>query len=321
MRIADLSLREDPTNDRTVDALLASGWTSGWQRPLYAAIAEVAVSVRGDPRPSVRVGAMVPTWASSSANEIQYGQSEKELRGTLLGLVTAGFEPRAIAVGDAPDGLVNFDHDTVWVEHAEVVDPVSARYSNMMWNLSRDVKDDVAADASAVGWITGQHVEIRIGLCPSKSQVSGVRQELLEMFRNGTFMQIPERTMGRAPGATLEAIDARVYRVPWAHGATGGSPYILHIQDAAHSFGPLSLVPIALRRLEVKRRLGVTYGVTPLWLVLSVTDLRGVWDESMALLGSGCPPIAPYERVILCDPGRAIIWANGVMALRDVRTR
>jgi hypothetical protein len=84
---------------------------------------------------------------------------------------------------------------------------------------------------------------------------------------------------------------------------------------------PMSLAPIALKRLDVKRKLAARYGVAPLWLVLTVTDHRGVQDESMDFLGSGCPSIAPYDRVIVCDPGRTVIWANGVMALRDVRTR
>jgi hypothetical protein len=49
-----------------------------------------------------------------------------------------------------------------------------------------------------------------------------------------------------------------------------------------------------------------------------VTDLRGVWGASMKYLASGCPAIAPFDRVIVCEPGRAIIWANGLVAMRDL---
>jgi hypothetical protein len=40
-------------------------------------------------------------------------------------------------------------------------------------------------------------------------------------------------------------------------------PYILHIQAAAHAFSPMSLAPIALKRLDVKRKLAARYGVAP----------------------------------------------------------
>ena len=54
--------------------------------------------------------------ASASQYEVRYGKTECELRGLAVGLITAGFTPRCIAVGDAPDSLVTFDGGDVWVD-------------------------------------------------------------------------------------------------------------------------------------------------------------------------------------------------------------
>jgi hypothetical protein len=262
---------------------------------------------------------MVPTMYTGSLHETRYGQSEAELRGILLGLETAGFPPRAVIMGDAPDALVTLDGGPIWVEHAEVIDPVSARYTNMMSDLDRDIKDAIAADPAANMKLHGQLVEIRLGACPKKSEVQRVRNALIELLRNGDHISFPERHLYKlTKPEPLTAIGTSLYRPPWPHGESGGSPFIIHIQSAAHSFDPLSLAPIAMRRLDVKRKLASRYAVAPLWLVLSVTDIRGIWDASMAQLGAGCPTIEPYDRVIVCDAGRALIWSQGVMAIRNL---
>ncbi len=317
MRAADLSLRTSPRHWRTIDGTLRLGMNE-WQQPLYAAVAEMQVSIEGDPRPAVRLGSMLTTMKSASPHEVQYGKSECELRGIALGLETAGFTPRAIALRDAPDALVTLDTGDVWVEHAEIVDPISAQYTGMMHDLDRDVKDDIDADPSAKAQAIGQHLEIRIGVCPTKSQVRDFRRKIVDFIRSGKHLAIPERTFTKIADEPFRSLATSMTRAPWNYKKP---PYIMHIQAAAHSFGPMSLAPIALKRLDVKRKLAARYGVAPLWLVLTVTDHRGVWDETMTFLGSGCPAIAPYDRVIVCDPGHAIIWANGVMALRDMRTR
>ncbi len=320
MRIANLNLNEAPTYNRTVDNLLASGWISGWQRPVYEAAATVSVRVRNDDRPSVRFGALVPQMASSSKYETRYGQTECELRGLILGLITAGFYPRVVAVGDAPDGLVAFDEGDVWVEFAEVVDAPSARYTNMMANLTRDIQDDIDRNAQANFALKGHHLEFRLEVCPSKTDARGVRQELLDFIRSRSHAEIPPRTMVALTSGSLQRMQTHLYRADWPHGATGGSPHVLHIQAAAHSFSPLSLAAIVYRRLLRKRHSGTRYGVQPLWLVLGVTDIRGVWDESLALLSRSCPAIDPYHRVIVHDGHCAITWGNGSVTVRDVYT-
>ena len=295
MRATDITLREDPTNRFTIDNQLAEGWFSPWQAALYEAIADVCVGIRNDPRPAARLGAMVPTMWSASPHEVRYGKSESELRGMLVSLETAGFRPRSIEVGDAPDGFVTLDNgEQIWVEHAEVIDPVSARYENMMHDLDRDIKDAVDADLIATTNLTGHHVEMRFSGCPAKSEIRDVRKAIIGLIRDGEHLAMPERTLTKLTAPALKAIGTTLYRAPWPHGATGGSPYIVHLQEGAHSFSPISLAPIAMRRLEAKQKLAPRYGVKPLWLTLSVNDLRGVWDASMKYLAGGCPPIAPF---------------------------
>ena len=94
---------------------------------------------------------------------------------------------------------------------------------------------------------------------------------------------MPERTLTKLTAPALKAIGTTLYRAPWPHGATGGSQYIVHhLQEVAHSFSPISLAPIAMRRLEAKQKLAPRYGVKPLWLTLSVNDLRGVCGTPVA---------------------------------------
>lgn len=319
MRVASLTLRESSDEPLTIDNLLASDWISGWQRPIYELAAAAIVCIRGDSRPAVRFGAQVPRMASSSPHEVRYGQTERELRGLALGLITAGFTPRTIAVGDAPDALVTFDDGDVWVEFAEVVDAPSARYTNMMSDLSRDVKDDIDADPSAGAAVKGHHLEFRLAACPSKSKVRVVREELLAFVRSGSHTAVPPRTLMDLSSPILRHMGATLYRADWRH-SENESPHILNIQAAAHSFSPLSLAPIVYRRLDRKRRSGFRYGVQPLWLVLGVTDIRGVWEPSMDLLSKSCLAIDPYSRVILYDGPRVIIWTNGLVVVRDVRS-
>ena len=318
MRVADLTLREDPNDHRTIDRLLAFGWFAEWQRPIYDLAANVRVSVLNDPRPEIRFGAQAPRMASNSPYEVRYGKTESELRGLATALITAGFVPRRIGVGDAPDSLVSFDDGDVWVEFGEVVDAPSARYTNMMHDLSRDVKDDVDADATASAAVRGHHLEFRLAECPTKSEVRAVREELVAFLRSGSHAAVPERTLTSLCEPMLRRMGTSLFRADWAH-YEDGSPYILGIQSATHAFSPLALAPVAYRRLERKRRTALSYGVRPIWLVLSVTDLRGVWDASVDLLSRSCPPIDPFSRVILCDGPRAIIWSGGVVAMRDVR--
>jgi hypothetical protein len=319
MRVADLTLRESSDERLTIDNLLASGWISSWQRPIYALAAAAIVRLRGQTHPAVRFGAQVPRMASSSRHEVRYGKTERELRGLALGLITAGFTPRTIEVGDAPDALVTFEDGVVWVEFAEVIDAPSARYTNMMNDLSRDVKDCIDADPVASDAVRGHHLEFRLAACPSKSEVRTVREELLAFIRSRRHVSIQSRTLTQLSSPILQRIGATLYRADWCH-TEDGSPHILNIQAAAHSFSPLSLAPIAYRRLERKRRLGFQYGVQPLWLVLGVTDIRGVWEMSIDLLSKSCPAIDPYSRVILYDGPRAIIWTNGLVVARDLRS-
>ena len=320
----DLTLREDPRDPRTIDSLLASGWFSNWQRRVYELAANSRVCVRDDPRPAVRLGAQAPRMASASQYEVRYGKTECELRGLAVGLITAGFTPRCIAVGDAPDSLVTFDDGDVWVEFAEIVDAPSARYTNMMNDLSRDVRDDVDADAQASRAVKGYHLEFRLAVCPTKAEVRAVREDLLAFLRSGSHAavsgshaDVPVSTpMLRADG------NDRYFCADWAH-YENGSPHILRhpsrprIRSFSHR---LALAPVVYRRLERKRRTAVRYGAQPIWLVLGVTDLRGVWDASVDLMSKSCPPIDPFSRVILCDGPRAIIWSAGVVAVRDVRS-
>lgn len=230
MRAADLTLREDPRDPRTIDSLLASGWFSNWQRPVYELAANLRVCVRDDPRPAVRLGAQAPRMASASRYEVRYGKTECKLRGLAVGLITAGFTPRCIAVGEAPDSLVTFDGGDVWVEFAEIVDAPSARYTNMMNDLSRDVRDDVDADAQASRAAKGYHLEFRLAACPTKAEMRAVREDLVAFLRSGSHAVLPARTLVPVSTRMLQRMGTTLYCVEWAH-YENGSPHILHVQS------------------------------------------------------------------------------------------
>lgn len=305
MRVPDLTLRCDPTDRRTIDGLLVSGWFNSW---VYRKAADVFVSIRDDARPAVRLGAMVPQMVSTSPNEVRFGQTECELRGLVRGLIVSGTAPREVVAGDAPDALVTLDDRTVWVEYAEVVDAPSARYSNTMCDLDRDIKDAIDADPAIAAAMYAQHVEFRMSICPTRSQARLLQRELLAFLNAKRHVAVAERTFTHIYDGALGDVGLTMYRAPWEH--TEGSAHIIHVSAAAHTFSPLSLAPIVGRRLERKRRLAAGYGVAPLWLVLGVTDIRGAWDASLDLLARYNPDIEPFERVVIADTRRAVIWTR-----------
>lgn len=227
--------------------------------------------------------------------------------------------PHCIAVGDAPDSLVTFDGGDVWVEFAEIVDAPSARYTNMMNDLSRDVKDDVDADAQASRAVKGYHLEFRLAVCLTKAEVRAVREELVAFLRSRSHAVLAARTLIPISTPMLQRMGTTLYCAEWAH-YEKGNPHILHIQAAAHSFSPLTLALVVYRRLERKRRTAVRYGAQPIWLVLGVTDLRGVWDASVELVSKSYPAIEPFSRVILCDGPRVVVWGDDAVTTRDVRS-
>lgn len=314
MRAPNLTLRSDPAEERTIDKLLASGWYSASQEPIYGKAADVLVSVRDDARGPIRLGAMLPQMASTSQHETRYGQTECELRGLILGLIVSGVLPRAVAVGDAPDALVTLDDLSVWVEYAEVVDAPSARYTNTMSDLDRDVKDAIDADPAIAAAMYGQHVEFRMSVCPTRSQARLVKRDLLAFLQAHRHTAIAERTFAHINDGALGEVGLTMDRAAWSD--TGGSPHIVHVSAGAHTFSPLSLAPIVARRLERKRRLAVGYAVAPLWLVLGVTDIRGTWGASLDLLASCNPDIEPFQRVIVANGPRAIVWTSSETSSR-----
>ncbi|GAC1411343.1 MAG: hypothetical protein NVSMB64_21040 [Candidatus Velthaea sp.] len=253
---------------------------------------------------------MVPRMASKSAYETRYGKTEGELRALTLGLVTAGYGPTSVAVGDAPDGYVTFGDAAVYVEVAEVIDRESARYTNTMSDLNREVLDAINGDPVLASRVRGQHLEIRLGTCPSRADLRSAKRAILDLIRDGVITSLSERKMHRMESPTiLAALGTWIYRVSWPHGSAGGSPHIVHIQASAHSFDPCSIDGVARATLAVKRKKGRAYRVKPLWLVLGVTDIRGVWADSIDLLSANCPSIEPYERVIVHGEGIAVIWS------------
>jgi hypothetical protein len=139
--------------------------------------------------------------------------------------------------------------------------------------------------------------------CPNRSAERRLVREVIALLRSDAAAA--ERYGNRIVDGRFPTLAAH-----WAH--LHVSPFdggFVDVTASAFSFDPRSLAQVALKVLERKKKKARGYDQTaPLWLILSVTDQRGVFGESLDLLERVDVAIEPYERVIIHNDGRAVIW-------------
>ncbi len=165
------------------------------------------------------------------------------------------------------------------------------------------VWDAVDSDPELQEAIKGRFVSLNLWHCPKRSAELRVQREILELLRSDALAA--ESHGRRLVDPRFPALVAH-----WAHlHVTAFDGAYVDVAASAHSFDSRSLAPVALKVLERKRKKASRYDLpAPLWLILCVTDQRGVFGDSLDLLERFDLAIEPYERVVVYNEGRAIIW-------------
>ncbi len=280
----------------TIDRLLAEGWFTHRQ---WATVGEFTVDGR-------RLRAEPYRPISGSRHETRLEQKQSETFLVAHALAHLGFRHVALEPDESPDFRATFPlgvGEPIGIEVAELVEPDSARWRNAIENVRIGVRDAVDADPMLQAAITGRYVNLNLWRCPNRSAESRLLREILELLGSGALAA--ERHGRRLVDTRFPTLVEH-----WAHlrvtSFDGGS---IDVTASAHSFDPRGLAPVALKVIERKRKKARRYDATaPLWLVLSVTDQRGVFGDSLDLLERFNIEIAPYERVIVSYEGRAVVW-------------
>ena len=283
----------------TIDRLLAKSWFS--RASSWDALSDFTIDGR-------RLGAEPYQFTSRSRHETRLKQKQSET--FLVGhpLAHLGYREVALESRESPDFCATFlnaaDQVTgsIGVEVAELVEPDSARWRNAVESVRIGVRDAVDADPALEAAIRGRFVSISLCHCPNRRAERRLLREILELLRG-------EALAVECNGRRI--VDARFPTLVehWAHlfVRTFKGAYV-DVTASAHSFDPRSLAQVALKVLERKRNKARSYDTRlPLWLILSVTDQRGVFSGSLDLLERVNVVIEPYERVVVYDEGRAVV--------------
>lgn len=289
----------------TIDRLLTEQWftrTAPWQ-----AVADFSIDGR-------RLGAEPYRLASRSRHETRLEQKQSETFLLAHALAYLGYRNVALAARESPDFRATFaDRSAVGIEVAELVEPSSARWRNAIENVRIGVRDAVDAEPALQVALAGHYVSLNLWHCPSRTAEGRLLREIPALLRSDAL---------HAARQGNRIVDPRFPTLAehWAHLYV--SPFdgaYVDVTASAHSFDSRSLARVALKVLERKQKKARHYDTTaPLWLVLSVTDQRGVFGDSLDLLERLEVPIASYERVVVYNEGRAVIW-DGIRRDTDRR--
>ena len=254
-----------------------------------------------------RLGAEPYRVASRSRHETRLEQKQSETFLTAHALAHLGYRDVVLVAREAPDfcAILPPSTESIGIEHAELVAPDSARWRNAIENIRIAVRDKVDADAGLQAAIRGRYISFSFWYCPNRSAERRVVCEITELLRNDANDREHhgERIFDGARFPTLFEHGAHLHVTKFA----GAS---VDVSAGAHSFDPRSISDVALKVLERKRKTARKYGmIAPLWLILSVTDQRGVFGDSLEFLDRlRHIEIEPYERVVVYHESRAVIW-------------
>jgi hypothetical protein len=290
----------------TIDRLVAERWFANPGH--WRAVADFTVDGR-------RLGAEPYRLASRSPHETRLEQKQSETLLVADALAHLGYHGVALQARESPDFRATFRLGaggrlgTVGIELAQLVEPESARWHNAIENLRIAVRDAVDADPALQTALSGRYVSLNFWHCPKRSAERRLLREILELLRSD--MLAAERGGNRIVDGRFPTLVQH-----WAHVHVNASEHAyVDVTASAHTFDPRSLAQVARKVLERKQKKALGYDRSaPLWLVLSVTDQRGIFGESLDLLERFNLTIDPFERVVVCNEGRVVIWdRNGLL--------
>lgn len=233
-----------------------------------------------------------------SIHERRLALKDAELEMAARALVKIGERDIAFETGERPDWRVTLsDGRLVGVEVTEV-NP-SADLTNRVIDLEVELNDAIDArglltDAYAHTWFGP--LAFTLTDEPPATQLNAktrrnLRTELLDWLASGNLAS------GRIIGyTTLER-----FQVTANVGTSPGSTSF-EFGLGATSFASMDAYQPTLARIGKKFSSAVGYNTTnPLWLVLSVTDMQGVFTDSVNAVGRLAHSTGAFERIIVTD--------------------
>jgi len=285
----------------TLGEQLQSGWFGSADGPTYAYWKRVCeISLDGTLLRDTH-----PLRRTPSLHEVRYSQKFGEAMIAARALARLDAGGIAIATGgerpnERPDLRAWIGGVEIGIEVGEV--HPSAPATNAAIELSIALKELADSDPA----LRPHHAYLHIGRSPGRGGSDAtppkIRRRLItivrEILASGCYrgwlsdrIQLVQQWPGTALGYSL-------YVGPLPHAPAG----YIKFDDSACSFDPRGLVSLALRMIARKRASAESYtGAIPLWLILGLTDERGVYTESLQWLAKQAVNIAPFNRVIAHD--------------------
>jgi hypothetical protein len=248
----------------------------------------------------VRIGTLPHAMASKSRHESRYQQKQREMFLAAHALVAANLRAFDLSPSERPDFELRHGAETVGVEVAELVEPESARTANAAENMRIGIRELLDTDQVFRAALGDRFLSLSCWVTPKRSK----ERIIVEEYRRFVMTQSPLMLGSRVNDNTfpmLKTHEAHIYI-----GQVDGG--FIDITTPPSSFSPTAMVPVAAKVLERKKKKAITYTGARLWLVMSVTDMMGVFDDSVEELGGHLPQIAPFELVLIRSSHRLALW-------------
>ncbi len=257
-----------------------------------------------------------PLRRTASAHEIRYRQKFSEVMIAAHALARLDATRIVIDTGvirphERPDLRVLLDNERVGVEVVEV--HPNAHAANAAIDLNIAINE--AVDRLP---LRPQFINLHIGRMAGRNDNSAVPAKIrgrlvniiVDMLRSGSYSE---------PKASRI-----VNQEKWPGAALGYTLYVsrslapfgyIQFDDSACSFNPDALIRPTLVTLNRKRAMAKTYNRTdPLWLILGLTEQRGLFSSSLQKLAELAATIEPFERVIAHDGMMYVTHLSGKAA-------
>ncbi len=291
----------------TIRALIDAGWFSGPRLGRWSQIARYRLD--GAAMMDVPFEMRTP-----SLNDPRYSTKFSEVMIAAQALAMMGVRDADLTRGERPDLSVSVARRSIGLEVAEVT--VSAHFTNAFTELNAEINDAIDRDPTLRPTCIYLHFSMGAGrsdFLPSPGDRRAILREVKRILLERLYETWED-------GANFGVLPSAMQKhAMWVHKASlPQSPRgHVRVEAGATSFDPLGMVRPACVMLRRKQKLAAGYDETlPLWLVLGVTDDRGVFSQSVDTLARLVGPIAPFERVVVHD-GMRFVSLNEAAAIDE----
>ena len=281
----------------------AWNYSDSERRQIIAARRIAAIPTSG-PLSAINVGdESLVAYSKRPTSSQQEAKNRKEVNEVAILLRAVGSTPATLHPQDSPDVRAEFYTRSVYIEHAQIIAPYSARLTTLLWQISEAVRKRIAQDVSLSTKLAKREYQIRVppdaaserdNIVPNRDAI--VRAILAHVNRS-EFSEFPQADFVNfgEDFPELQKWSAKFFTklvdyVP--------SP---NVWLYAHSFSPSDLARTFLDRVASKVELAKRYNVRPLWLALFMSDFMGDAGLSIDELANTVLEFAPFEKVIVGD--------------------